>query len=114
MAGNMYLDTSKSMGKRQDGSEKGTGWLGVMKRPDGGISTEISMGTNINGKEVEVPLMVPTLDRKEIKYLLETPVESKAFMKNMPETIIKKAVEHANMRMSNGKSPFKMADEEWD
>ena len=114
MAGNMYLDTRKSMGKRQDGSEKGTGFLGVMKRPDGGISTEISVGTNINGKETEVPLMVPTLTSKELKYLLETPVESKSFMKNMPETIIQKAVEHANMRIKMGKSPFKMADEEFE
>jgi hypothetical protein len=109
-----YLDTRESMGKREDGSEKGTGWLGVMKRKDGGISTEISIGTNINGKETEIPLMVPTLDTKELKYLLDTPVENKKFMENMPRTIIQKAVEHANMRMKMGKSPFKMISEEWE
>jgi hypothetical protein len=110
----LYLDTRKSMGKRQDGSEKSTGFLGVMKRPDGGISTEISIGTSIDGKETEIPLMVPTLDTKEIKYLLNTPVESKSFMKNMPESIIRKAIEHASMRTKIGKSPFKQREEEWE
>ena len=110
----MKLDTRKSMGKRQDDSEKGMGYLGPMKRADGGISTEISIGTNIDGKEVDVPLMVPTLDTKEIKYLLNTPVKSDSFFSNMPQTIIQKAVDHANMRMKMGKSPFKMADEEFE
>jgi hypothetical protein len=85
-----------------------------MKRPDGGISTEISMGTNIGGKEVEIPLMVPTLNAKEIKYLLNTPIESKKFMDKMPPTIIQKAVEHANVRMKQGKSPFKERNEEFE
>lgn len=111
---NMNLDTRKSMGKRQDNSEKGMGYFGPMKRQDGGISTEISIGTNIGGKEIDIPLMVPTLETKELKYLLDTPVDSKSFMQNMPQTIIKKAVEHANMRMKMGKSPFKMADEEFE
>jgi hypothetical protein len=111
---NINLDTRKSMGKRKDNSEKGMGFLGPMKRPDGGISTEISMGTNINGKEVEVPLMVPTLNKKEINYLLNANPKSETFYDAMPQTIIKKAVEHANMRMKMGKSPFKMADEEFE
>lgn len=111
----MYFDSRESMGKRYGSNdEKGTGWLGPMKRPDGGISTEISMGTSIGGKEVEIPLMVPTLDAKEIKYLLNTPIESKNFMSKMPPAIIKKAVEHANMRMKQGKSPFKERDEEFE
>lgn len=111
---NMKLDTRASMGKRQDGSEKGMGYLGPMKRTDGGISTEISIGANIKGKETDIPLMVPTLTSKELKYLLETPVNSKQFMKNMPEAIIQKAVDHANMRVNMGKPPFKMADEEFE
>ena len=111
----MYFDTRESMGKRHNSNdEKGTGYLGPMKRKDGSISTEISMGTSINGKEVEVPLMVPTLAPSEIKYLLNTPMDSKSFMANMPQTIIQKAVEHANMRMKMGKSPFKMRNEEWE
>ena len=111
----MYFDSRKSMGKRYGSNdEKGTGWLGPMKRPDGGISTEISMGTAIGGKEVEIPLMVPTLNEKEIKYLLNTPIESKTFMDKMPSSIIKKAVDHANMRMKQGKSPFKERNEEFE
>lgn len=111
---NMYFDSRESMGKRHNSDdEKGTGFLGPMKRKDGSISTEISMGTGINGKEVEIPLMVPTLSAKEIKYLLDTPMD-KTFMQNMPQTIIQKAVEHANMRMKMGKSPFKMRNEEFE
>jgi hypothetical protein len=102
-------------GMRHGGAgKKGSGWLGPMKRKDGGISTEISIGTSIKGKETEIPLMVPTLDEKEIKYLLNNDVKSKAFMKNMPDSIIKKAVEHANMRMQQNKSPFKEMDEEFE
>lgn len=113
MPGN-YFDSSKSMGKREDGSEKGLGFLGPMKRGDGDISTEISMGINIKGKEVEVPLMVPGLDKKEINYLLNTPPDSPRFFDDMPKTLIPKAVEHANMRIKMGKSPFKERDEEFE
>ena len=111
----MYFDAFGDLGKRHNSDKrKGTGWLGPIKAKSGKISTEISMGTSIGGKEVEIPLMVPTLDSKEIKYLLNTPIESKNFMNKMPSTIIQKAIEHANMRMKQGKSPFKERKEEFE
>lgn len=93
-------------GNRPDGSAKGSGYFGELKRPDGGVSTEISIGVGINGKETEIPLIVPSLDRKELDYLLNTDIGSKTFMSKMPKSIINKAYEHAVTRMKTGLSPF--------
>lgn len=110
----IYFDAFGDLGKRHGSDKrKGTGFLGPMKAKSGDISTEISIGVSLNGKQTEIPLMVPTLNTKEIRYLLDTPLDSKQFMQKMPESIIKKAVEHASMRMKMGKSPFKEREEEW-
>lgn len=92
---------------RPDGSKKSMkGFLGPMERPDGGISTEISAGYEINGKEVEIPLMVPGLTKKEIEYLLNADIQGEDFFKNMPRSIEDKAIAHAEKRMKEGKSVF--------
>lgn len=96
-------------GNRPDGAPKGMGFFGELKRPDGNVSTEISVGVGINGKEMEIPLIVPSLNKKELDYLLKTDVESKSFFQNMPPSIMDKAYKHATTRMKIGKSPF--ADE---
>ena len=96
-------------GNRPDGSPKGDGFFGKLNRPDGSVSTEISVNVGINGKEMEIPLIVPSLTKKELDYLLKTDVESKSFFQNMPPSIMDKAYEHATTRMKIGKSPF--ADE---
>lgn len=90
--------------KRADGSDKGTGWLGVRSRPDGSVSSELSIGVEINGEEVDIPTMVPGLTPEEMRWLMTTPLEQQA--QNMPQTILRKAVAHAMHRMANGKSPF--------
>jgi hypothetical protein len=87
-----------NFGKRADGTDKGTGFLGVLKRPDGSVSTEISVGVNLDGKETEIPTLVPTLTKNEINHLLNNGKPTKE--------IIDKAVAHAKKRMSEGKSPF--------
>ena len=94
-------------GKREDGSPKGGGFLGVLKRPGGGISTEISIGVPINGKETEIPTLVPTLDEKEKNWLLTHSPKDK-----MPESIRQKAVAHAEERIKAGKSPFAGTEDE--
>jgi len=93
---------------RPDGSQKGTGFLGVLKRPDGKVSTEISMGVIINGKETEIPTLVPTLNKNEIDFLLspELDLNKKLWQTPMGQRIVQKAVDHANKRISEGKSPF--------
>ncbi len=98
-------------GNRPDGSKKGTGFFGEIKRPDGNVMTEISVGVGLNGKEVTIPLIVPTLDKKEMDYLLRNDPDSPQFMDRMPPSIMDKAVEHAVTRMKEGKSPFIDANE---
>jgi hypothetical protein len=99
----------KTFGQRPDGSQKGSGYFGVLKRPDGGVSTEISIGVGLNGKETDIPLIVPTLTKQELNMLLKMPL-GKGF--NPPESIIKKAVDHAQNRIQAGKSPFAGPDEQ--
>lgn len=92
---------------RPDGSKKSMkGFLGPMERPDGGVSTEISAGFEIEGKEVDIPLMVPGLTKKEIDYLLNADIQGEDFFKNMPDSIQDKAIDHAKKRMKEGKSVF--------
>lgn len=85
-------------GLRADGSEKGQGYFGELKRPDGKVSTELSIGVNLGGKEMEIPLLVPTLTRSEVNYLLSG--------KPATKEITDKAVDHAKQRLRSGKSPF--------
>jgi hypothetical protein len=98
-------------GNRPDGSAKGDGFFGKLKRPDGSVSTEISIGVGINGKEINIPLIVPTLTKKELNYLLSTDVEGKDFFNKMPPSIMDKAYEHADKRIKSGISPFAGPDE---
>jgi len=88
----------KGWGLRTDGTPKGPGFLGTLKRPDGHISTELSIGVGIDGKEIEIPSLVPTLTKDEINYLLKG---------NKPtKRIVDKAIKHAMKRINDGKSPF--------
>jgi hypothetical protein len=85
-------------GLRPDGTAKGKGFLGEMQRPDGKVSTELSIGVGFDGKETQIPLLVPTLTKQETDALLRG--------EKAPEAVVTKAVEHAKQRMSEGKSPF--------
>jgi hypothetical protein len=102
------VDTS-TFGKRPDGTAKGTGFLGVLKRPDSSVSTEISVGVPINGREMDIPTLVPGLTSQEVNWLLTTPVENIA--RSLPNSIRQKAVAHAQQRIGAGLSPFKQDTE---
>lgn len=92
---------------RQDGTQKGSGFLGPLKRPDGGVSTEITVGTDFGRGEMEIPLLVPTLDKDQIDHLLKTPTDKLGAAGDpMFEPILAKAIEHAEKRLSAGKSVF--------
>ena len=94
--GQRYADYG--YGKRPDGTPKGRGFLGELKRPDGKVSTEISVGVNIGGKEMDIPTLVPTLTKAEVSSLLKGDRPSDA--------IVQKAVDHAKQRIAQGKSVF--------
>jgi hypothetical protein len=86
---------------------KGLGFLGPLKRPDGRVSTEISIGVGLGGKEINIPTMVPTLAKHEIDYLLSTPEDKIMEVdKEMFNSIKQKAVDYAKMRLKSGKSVF--------
>lgn len=87
-----------NFGKREDGSDKGNGFLGVLQRPDGGVSTELSIGVNIDGKDMDIPMLVPSLTKKETDHLLNDGEPTDA--------IVNKAVAHAKQRLKQGKSVF--------
>lgn len=88
-------------GQRSDGTQKGPGFLGELKNSNGDVSTELSIGVEIDGKEVEVPSLVPTLTKDEVQWMLDN--------KPPTEDISRKAAEFAKNRIASGKSPF--ADE---
>jgi hypothetical protein len=76
---------------------KGLGYFGALPSQDG-FSTEISTDFEQNGKTVEMPLMVPTLNPVELQRLLSGGEPT--------EDIYEKARSHAAMRMLQGLSPF--------
>jgi hypothetical protein len=93
-------------GARPDGTQKGTGWLGMLPRPDGGVSTELSAGVEIGGKETLIPLLVPTLAPDEVNWLLKAAEDDPQFFNKMPPSILDKAVQHATQRIHLGLNPF--------
>lgn len=96
----------QDFGRRPDGSRKGAGFLGLLKRPDGGVSTELTIGVEIDGKEIDIPTLVPTLSNEEIRQVLSLKDNEK-----IPESVVEKAVAHARARMQQGKPVF-ATDEE--
>jgi len=86
--------------------QKGLGFLGSLPTTDGTgrTSTELSIGVNFDGKETEIPSLVPTLNQSEIDFLLAGNKPTKA--------IVDKAVEHAKTRMSQGKNVFAQEGEQ--
>lgn len=84
---------------RVDGTKKGPGFLGTLKRPDGKVSTELSIEVSIDGEEMLIPSLVPTLTPGEIDLLLSG--------SRPTNEIINKAVEHAEGRKEGGLGFFR-------
>ena len=93
---------------RPDGTRKGKGWLGVLPTKDEqgntGVMTEKTVGVNMDGKDHDIPLIVPGLDKDEIDNLAAGRRESRG--------TLGKAVEHARKRIREGKSPYRQDDDE--
>jgi hypothetical protein len=87
--------------KNDDGTYGGqmmpkyTGWMGVQTNPKGQSVTELSIGDNIG----DFPSIVPTLNKKELNEIVQ-------HEKIMPSAR-QKAQEWADLRRSQGLSPFK-------
>ena len=85
---------SPSYGRRQDNSLKGSGHFGLLKRPDGQVSTELS--AEMDG--LEFPLISPALDGIEIQYLLNGGEPTRE--------MYERSYKYALMRKNAGQSPF--------
>jgi hypothetical protein len=96
---------------RRDGSIKSAqGFLGPVKNLETGKTmTELSIDLEIGGKNVQIPTMVPTLTSEEIEILQSQNWEGRA--KELPRSIVRKAVDHARKRMDAGLNPFYQDDE---
>lgn len=94
------MGSAGKWGLRNDGTEKGDGYFGPLQMSDGSgsVATELGVGVNIDGREVEIPVLVPTLSQAEKDHLLSG--------KEPTREIVRKAADHARERISSGKSPF--------
>ena len=91
---------------RKDGSRKSSsGYLGPQKnKVTGQTMTEYTIGVQIDGKEVEIPSMVPGLTDKEVDAIKSGEV---------PDSVAVKAKAHAEQRIAEGQSPFYQDLEEY-
>ena len=91
--------TDYGYGNRWDSDiPKQRGYYGEVRRPDGGLSGEISIGTDLG----EIPTMVPGLTEAELRHLVTMDLDTG----DIPESIIRKAINHAKMRRLQGLDPF--------
>jgi len=93
---------------RRDGSLKSqTGFLGpIINKHSGKPMTELSIGVEIGGREVEIPSMVPTLTEEE-RILLQN---LRIGVDPVPKSIAIKAKRHALERIKAGLNPFLPAE----
>lgn len=80
---------------------KGLGFLGPLLRSDGGVMSEFSIGVDIDGKETEIPTLVPTLTEDQVKSVLSMKDGDK-----LPAGVAEKATAYAKKRIADGKDPF--------
>lgn len=95
---------SPNYGLRNDGvTQKGNGYLGPLETADGKVATEYTIGVDFDGKEVDIPTLVPTLTKEEVDLMVNDIIPNN---KPVPEAIVQKAVDHAKKRMAEGKSVY--------
>ena len=77
---------------------KGEGWLGNIGTAEEPV-TEYTI--NVDGREI--PTVVPTLDKDEVKGLSQTALKGT----EIPQSVVEKAIRFANERNRQGLSQFK-------
>jgi hypothetical protein len=91
-------------GKRHNSEDnKGVGYLGLLKVPGtNDIATEYTIDVEINGKEKQIPTLVPTLTKQEVVEVLGNISRNEPVSKAIED----KAVAHAQKRIAEGKDVF--------
>tara|TARA_R110000744_G_scaffold338027_4_gene443229 strand:- start:3069 stop:3422 length:354 start_codon:yes stop_codon:yes gene_type:complete len=98
-----FFSPYEDNGLRVDGTPKGMGYFGELSLTGGGVATEYSEGVNLGGKELEIPMLVPTLDKQELYEMINDIIPNN---KPAPNSVFEKALQHAESRISKGLSPF--------
>jgi len=103
----------KRVSFRPDGTKKDVGYFGELKTKSGNSVTEYSFGTSdVNGKEMNIPSLVPTLTPQEKQYVLDRAEKDEPLGRDaIGNSIYQKAVDHARKRIKEGKSPFYSSEE---
>lgn len=83
---------------RQDGTTKGDGYFGLLPHASGGVSTELSANSDINGVDTLYPLINPNLTAAQLARLLSG--------RGPTPEIYDAAEAHAASRLMQGRSPF--------
>lgn len=86
--------------------QKGNGYFGPLLRPDGNLSSELSFDFDHNGKSVQAPLIVPTLNKSQLDELLSLPDG-----KQPSQGIYDAAQQYAIDRLMRGKPTFSLPNE---
>jgi len=100
---------AKDYGARPDGSKKEAGFLGELKLPNGDVATEYSVQSDavkVNGQRVDFPTLVPTLSKEEIDLMVREVIPNGL---EPPESVMRKAIDHAKQRIAAGKPVFATA-----
>lgn len=93
-------------GNRPDGTAKGKGYFGELINKDGDVVTEMTIGVNIDGQEVDIPLVHPFLTGSEINQILELEDGEQP-----PENLVRSAVDYAIYRKQSGLPVYATEDE---
>ena len=96
-----YFDPMNKYGfRRNQKTFKERGFLGEITRDDGKIMTEMSVGVEFDGKEVDIPTLYTGMPKDQLDFLIKggDPRDNEALMEG--------AEKRAKARMKMGKSPF--------
>mgnify|MGYP007071606446 CR=1 FL=1 len=102
MAAQEQLKTMPDYGNRPNGTKKGKGFLGEVKRPDGTVMTEVTTKMNVDGKDLEFPLITKNSTKEDLEYLKKADLKSTDFIKNAPAGMVDRAITHAMNRKKAG------------
>lgn len=95
---------SENFGNRFNSNQpKQNGFLGVF-RVGGTAVSENSIGVQINGKETQIPTLVPGLTKEEVSSVIDNALSGGKLP--LPPEVVAKAVAHAKERIAQGMDPF--------
>lgn len=95
---------------RPDGTKKQMGWYGNIDFDDGGVMSELSESSEVDGENVLYPLLAPGLSNDQIEYLRQH--KGLGPDSKLNKTISEHAYNFAMKRREEGLSPFAELPEE--